>query len=62
MTNAAIVLCAVAAAAQAGSTFHKPLRTTPAEALTVNVPFRDWGPTTIAGTIIVGGNSRVVAG
>jgi len=57
MTNAAIVLCAVAAAAQAGSTFHKPLRTTPAEALTVNVPFRDWGPTTIAGTIIVGGNS-----
>ena len=54
---AGILLCAVAAAAQAGSTFHKPLRTTPTEALTVNVPFRDWAPTTIAGTIIVGGNS-----
>lgn len=30
---------------------------TPKERFTVNLGFRDWGPTTIAGTTIIGGNS-----
>src|SRR5688500_5914563 len=34
-----------------------PLRTAPTEKLTVNPGFRDWGPTTIAGTTILAGNS-----
>ena len=54
---AGITVCAVTAWAQTGATFPKPLRTTPTEALTVKVRFRDWGPTTIAGTTILGGNS-----
>lgn len=40
-------MCVLSAFAQA----------TPKERLTVNLGFRDWGPTTIAGTTIVGGNS-----
>jgi outer membrane protein assembly factor BamB len=40
-------VCVVSAFAQA----------TPKERFTVNLGFRDWGPTTIAGTTIVGGNS-----
>jgi outer membrane protein assembly factor BamB len=34
----------------------QPLRTAPTEKLTVNPGFRDWGPTTVAGTTILGGN------
>ena len=34
----------------------QPLRTAPAEKLTVNPGFRDWGPATVAGTIILAGN------
>jgi len=34
-----------------------PLRTTPVEKFTVNPGHRDWGPTVLAGTTIVGGNS-----
>jgi outer membrane protein assembly factor BamB len=34
-----------------------PLRTLPKEKFTINPGFRDWGPTTIAGTTIIGGNS-----
>ena len=30
---------------------------TPKERFTVNLGFRDWGPTTIAGNTIIGGNS-----
>jgi len=34
-----------------------PLRTAPVEKFTVNPGHRDWGPTVLAGTTIVGGNS-----
>jgi outer membrane protein assembly factor BamB len=34
-----------------------PLRTAPVEKLTVNPGHRDWSPTVIAGTTIIGGNS-----
>jgi outer membrane protein assembly factor BamB len=34
-----------------------PLRTAPVEKFTVNPGFRDWAPTVIAGTTILGGNS-----
>ncbi len=41
----------------AQSVSHIPLKTAPTEKFTVNPGFRDWAPTTIAGTIIIGGNS-----
>ena len=51
-------LCTVLALAQAGpASLTGPLRTAPVEKLTVNPGFRDWGPTTIAGTTILAGNS-----
>ena len=34
-----------------------PLRTAPVETLTVNPGFRDWAPTVLTGTTIIGGNS-----
>jgi outer membrane protein assembly factor BamB len=34
-----------------------PLRTAPTEKFTVNPGHRDWGPTVLAGTTIIGGNS-----
>jgi outer membrane protein assembly factor BamB len=34
----------------------QPLRKVPAETLTVNPGFRDWGPATVAGTTILAGN------
>lgn len=34
----------------------RPLRTAPAEKLTVNLGFRDWGPATVAGSTVVAGN------
>ena len=50
-------LCTVLALAQSVPSFNGPLRTAPTEKFTVNPGFRDWGPTTIAGTTILGGNS-----
>ena len=50
-------LCTVIAMAQADSSASGPLRTAPTERFTVNPGFRDWGPTTVAGTTILGGNS-----
>lgn len=48
-------LCGLFAFAQSAST--APIRTDPKEKFTVNPGFRDWAPTTIAGTTILGGNS-----
>ena len=48
---------AVLVLAQSDSTPVQPLRTAPTEKFTVNPGFRDWAPTTIAGTTILGGNS-----
>lgn len=42
--------------AAAQSPAIKPVREAPKEVLTVNPGFRDWAPTTVAGTTIVGGN------
>ncbi len=53
---AALALCG-GALAQSGPSAVAPLRTAPTERFTVNLGFRDWGPTTIAGTTILGGNS-----
>jgi len=50
-------LCGVLALAQSGPSSIQPLRTAPAEKFTVSPGFRDWAPTTIAGTTILGGNS-----
>jgi len=47
-------LCVVSAFAQSAPA---PLRTLPKERFTINPGFRDWGPTVIAGTTIIGGNS-----
>lgn len=50
------VFCGAWAVAQQASSNMAPLRTAPTEKLTVNPGFRDWGPTTVAGTTILGGN------
>jgi len=42
--------------AQQASSITAPLRTAPTEKLTVNPGFRDWSPTTVTGTTILGGN------
>ncbi len=42
--------------AQSGPSAVGPLRTAPTERFTVNLGFRDWSPTTITGTTILGGN------
>lgn len=47
----------VRSTADSAATTNGPLRPAPTEKLTVNPGFRDWGPTTIAGTTILGGNS-----
>jgi outer membrane protein assembly factor BamB len=49
-------LWTVLALAQSDPSSIQPLRTAPTETLTVNPGFRDWSPTTIAGTTILGGN------
>lgn len=51
-----VVLYGCLAFAQSGASIG-PLRTAPAERFAVNPGFRDWGPTAIAGSTIVGGNS-----
>ena len=53
-TFAIVVLYAGMAAAQGPS--FRPIVSDPKEALTVNPGFRDWGPTIVAGTTIIGGN------
>jgi outer membrane protein assembly factor BamB len=52
----AFALGAALVFAQSDSSTVQPLRTAPVEKLTANPGFRDWGPTTIVGTTIVGGN------
>ncbi len=47
---------AALALAQAGSEIA-PLRTAPIEKFTVTAGFRDWAPTVMTGTTIIGGNS-----
>src|SRR5450756_2489627 len=59
---AGVVLCTALTFAQSDPSSIQPLRTTPAEKLTVNPGFRDWGPTTIAGTTILGGNPTARGG
>jgi outer membrane protein assembly factor BamB len=50
-------LCTALTLAQSGSSPVGPLRTAPTEQFTVNPGFRDWSPTTIVGTTILGGNA-----
>jgi outer membrane protein assembly factor BamB len=50
------VLYAALAFAQSSPVTIAPLRTAPTEKFIVNPGVRDWGPTTIAGTTILGGN------
>ena len=52
---AILIGCSIAAAAQGPS--FRSVASAPREALTVDPGFRDWGPTTVAGTTIIGGNS-----
>jgi outer membrane protein assembly factor BamB len=54
--SAVIALCTAWTFAQTGPPANQPLRTTPTETLTVSLRFRDWGPTTIAGSTILAGN------
>jgi outer membrane protein assembly factor BamB len=49
-------LCTAIVFAQSNPPPIQPLRTMPAEKLTVNPGFRDWGPATVAGTTILAGN------
>jgi eukaryotic-like serine/threonine-protein kinase len=53
---AGAAFCTVWVFAQSESSILLPLRTAPTEKLTVNPGFRDWSPTTVAGTTILGGN------
>jgi outer membrane protein assembly factor BamB len=53
---AVTALCGALAAAQTTSAIA-PLRTPPVEKFTINPGFRDWAPTVLAGTTIIGGNS-----
>lgn len=48
---------ALTAAAMAQTSSVAPLRSAPSEKFAVNPGFRDWGPSTLAGTTIVAGNS-----
>ncbi len=48
------LLCAALLFAQPATV--SPVRTVPTEKLTVKPGFRDWGPVTIVGTTILGGN------
>ena len=50
------LLCAAPGLAQSDPTRIEPIRNQPKETLTVNPGFRDWGPTTVAGTTILAGN------
>jgi outer membrane protein assembly factor BamB len=56
LTAASIALSSVLVFGQSESPTVLPLRTAPTETLTVNPGFRDWSPTTVAGTTILGGN------
>ena len=53
---ALVAFCGALALAQTAPDIA-PLRTTPIEKFTVNPGFRDWAPTVLAGTTIIGGNS-----
>jgi outer membrane protein assembly factor BamB len=53
---AGAAFCTAVAIAQSSPLAIAPLRSAPTEKLTVNPGFRDWGPTTIAGTTILAGN------
>ena len=55
-TLAVAALCGALTVAQTTSAIA-PLRTTPSEKFTINPGFRDWSPTVLAGTTIIGGNS-----
>src|SRR5678815_2124015 len=55
-TLAVAALAGALALAQTGPGVA-PLRTAPTEKFTVNPGFRDWAPTVLAGTTIIGGNS-----
>lgn len=55
-TTLTVIALGAALLAQAGSG-PAPLRTAPVEKFTVNPGFRDWAPTVLAGTTIIGGNS-----
>ena len=52
-SSLAIAILAAAALAQS----YGPVKVAPTEKFTVNLGFRDWGPTTVAGSTIIGGNS-----
>jgi outer membrane protein assembly factor BamB len=56
VTIAGAAFCTVWLGAQSAPSNQAPLRTAPTEKLTVNPGFRDWSPTTVAGTTILGGN------
>src|SRR5262249_39116858 len=56
VTLAVISLSSVLTLAQSATSLA-PLRTAPVEKFTVNPGHRDWGPTVISGTAIIGGNS-----
>ncbi|QOY86832.1 outer membrane protein assembly factor BamB family protein [Paludibaculum fermentans] len=56
------VVCAVAAWGQADPAALKPLRTAPVEKFAVNAGFRDWGPSTLAGTTILAGSPTGAGG
>ena len=51
-----LFFCGTVLLAQTETVPISPLRTAPAEKLTVNPGFRDWSPITVAGNTIVGGN------
>jgi outer membrane protein assembly factor BamB len=55
-TLGVVALGGVLALAQIATSIA-PLRTAPVEKFTVNPGFRDWGPTVLAGTTLIGGNS-----
>ena len=56
MTRLCVYSLVAIAAAQTAVPPVSALRTAPTEKFTVNAGFRDWGPTTVAGTTILGGN------
>ena len=57
-----VALCCAIGFAQVDPATIQPLRTAPVEKFTVNPGFRDWGPTTVAGTTILGGNQTGAGG
>ncbi|MBN9661962.1 MAG: PQQ-binding-like beta-propeller repeat protein [Acidobacteria bacterium] len=62
ISTAIAMFCGCVAFAQADQSALKALRTAPVEKFAVNAGFRDWGPSTLAGNVILAGSPTGAGG